>query len=281
MGEQTMSSEHIEVIERICRVLEVSGEGPPRLADLAAAANLSPTYLHRLFKRATGVTPRQYADACRVGRLKARLREGATVTTALYEAGYGASSRLYEQAGAQLGMTPGTYQRGGDRERIGFTITACLLGRLLLAGTERGICALTLADDDATLETALAAEFPRAELVRQDEPLRAWAEEVCSRLAGTAPHAALPLDVRGTAFQRRVWEELCAIPAGQTRTYRQVAERIGRPNAARAVARACATNPVSVLIPCHRVVRGDGGLGGYRWGLARKQALLAREGGSS
>ncbi len=277
MGERSLSAEHLEVIERTCRLLEASGEGPPRLAELATAANLSPTYLHRLFKRATGVTPRQYADACRVGRLKARLREGATVTTALYEAGYGASSRLYEQAGGQLGMTPGTYQRGGPRERIGFTIIACPLGRLLLAGTERGVCALTLADDDATLEDALHAEFPRAELVRQDEPLRAWAEEVCARLAGSAPHAGLPLDVRGTAFQRRVWEELCAIPAGQTRTYGEVAERIGRPTAARAVARACATNPVSVLIPCHRVIRGDGALGGYRWGLARKEALLAQE----
>jgi AraC family transcriptional regulator of adaptative response/methylated-DNA-[protein]-cysteine methyltransferase len=280
MGEQQLSAEHLEVIERTCRLLETSGEGPPRLADLAAAADLSPTYLHRLFKKATGVTPRQYADACRVGRLKARLREGATVTTALYEAGYGASSRLYEQAGAQLGMTPGTYQRGGPRERIAYTLTACPLGRLLLAGTERGICALTLADEDAILEAALRNEFPRAELVRQDEPLRAWAEEVCARLGGSPPHAGLPLNVRGTAFQRRVWEELCTIPAGQTRTYGEVAERIGRPTAARAVARACATNPVSVLIPCHRVVRGDGALGGYRWGLARKEALLAQETGA-
>lgn len=186
--------------------------------------------------------------------------------TASYEIAHGVDTRL---------------RRRGVRERIGYTLTTCVLGRLLLAGTRRGICALTLGDEDADLEAALRAVFPQAELVHEDESLRAWAEEVSARLTGSAADVDLPLDMRGTAFQQRVWEELRAIPSGQTRTYAEVAERIGRPSAVRAVARACATNPVSVLVPCHRVIRTDGGLGGYRWGLERKEALLARETGSA
>jgi AraC family transcriptional regulator of adaptative response/methylated-DNA-[protein]-cysteine methyltransferase len=174
-------------------------------------------------------------------------------------------------------MTPGDYRRGGRGVRVGWTVVGCALGRLLLAATPRGACLVALGDDDAALAAALRDELPQAELTRDDDGLAAWAASLAGQVEGLQPRLAVPLDVRGTAFQKSVWRELCAIPHGQTRTYREVARRLGRPTAARAVARACATNPVSVLVPCHRVVREDGGLGGYRWGVGRKQALLARE----
>ncbi len=267
---------HIELVRRTCRHIEANLEGPLTLAALGEHAGLSPGHLQRLFKRVTGISPRQYADACRLGVLKARLKDRRTVTMALYEAGYGSSSRLYERASAPLGMTPATYRRGGRHTAIRYTTADCPLGRLLLAGTDRGICALYLGDRDGPLEAALAREFPAAER-RREAGLGEWLAELLAHLEGRRPHLELPLDVQATAFQWRVWQELRAIPYGSTRTYTQIAERLGRPTAARAVARACATNPVSVVIPCHRVVRGDGSLGGYRWGLARKQALLDRQ----
>jgi AraC family transcriptional regulator of adaptative response/methylated-DNA-[protein]-cysteine methyltransferase len=270
----------VEVVRRACRLLEAHAEGPLSLAELGADAGLSPAHLQRVFKRVTGISPRQYADACRLGRLKARLKEKKTVTTALHEAGYGSSSRLYERAAEQMGMTPATYRRGGREVAIAYTVADCPLGRLLLAGTDKGVCAVYLGDAGDALAEELRREFPAAELRRDDEALAAWAEAVCVYLRGQQPHLELPLDVRATAFQWRVWQELRKIPAGSTRTYRQVAEALGMPSAARAVARACATNPVSVVVPCHRVVRGDGGLGGYRWGPHRKQALLDREKGA-
>src|SRR5262245_25661041 len=226
-----------------------------------------------------GISPRQYADACRLGRLKARLRETDTVTTAMYQAGYGSSSRLYERAAAQLGMTPGGYRRGGKGMSIRYTITDSPLGRLLLAGTDRGVSALYLGDGDAELEAALKREYPAAVVRREDGGLGPWLKAVLDHLGGGLPHLDLPLDVQATAFQWRVWQELRKIPYGSTRTYTQVAAALGRPTAVRAVARACATNPVSVVIPCHRVVRGDGDLAGYRWGVARKKKLLAQEQG--
>jgi AraC family transcriptional regulator of adaptative response/methylated-DNA-[protein]-cysteine methyltransferase len=267
----------VELVRRTCRFIAANLEGPLTLADLGAEADLSPAHLQRVFKRITGISPRQYADACRLGVLKARLRQRRTVTMAMYEAGYGSSSRLYERASAQLGMTPGAYRKGGQAVAIRYTLTDCPLGRLLLAATERGVCAVYLGDEDRALVAELGREFPAADLGRQDETLRPWLDELVQHLSGGQPHLDLPLDVRATAFQWRVWQELRKIPAGSTRTYRQVAEALGAPRAARAVARACATNPVSVVIPCHRVVRGDGSLGGYRWGLRRKQALLERE----
>jgi AraC family transcriptional regulator of adaptative response/methylated-DNA-[protein]-cysteine methyltransferase len=197
----------------------------------------------------------------------------------MYEAGFGSSSRLYERASTHLGMTPGTYRRGGPAVAIRYTITDCALGRLLLAGTERGVCAVSLGDDDAALEAFLGGEFPAAEVCRDDENLQPWVEAVVRHLAGRQPHLDLPLDVRATAFQWRVWQELRAIPYGSTRTYSQVAEAIEQPTAVRAVARACATNPVAVVVPCHRVIRRDGDLGGYRWGLKRKEAMLKKERG--
>jgi AraC family transcriptional regulator of adaptative response/methylated-DNA-[protein]-cysteine methyltransferase len=271
------SDPHIEIIRGTCRHIETHLEMPLTLDVLGEQAGLSSFHLQRTFKRIVGITPRQYADACRLGVLKTRLKERRTVTMAMLEAGYGSSSRLYERASAQLGMTPGTYQRGGAAMQIHYTVAACPLGRLLLAGTERGICAVYLGDDDGKLADELSREFPAAEVRRDDENLKAWVNELVNHLSGQQPHLDLPLDVRATAFQWRVWQELQAIPYGSTRSYSEIARALGRPTAARAVARACATNPVSIVVPCHRVVREDGGLGGYRWGLDRKQALLDHE----
>lgn len=268
---------HLALVRRVCRHIEANLEETLTLTALGAAVGLSPAHLQRTFKRVMGISPRQYVDACRLGRLKSRLRQRRTVTMALYEAGYGSSSRLYERAAGQLGMTPATYQRGGKSTCIRYTTADCPLGRLLLAATERGVCAVCLGDEDAPLEARLKAEYPAAALSREDDSLREWVEQVQEHLRGRQPDLALPLDIRATAFQWRVWEELRKIPYGSTRSYKQVAEALGQPTAARAVARACATNPVCLLIPCHRVVRGDGDLGGYYWGLERKKALLEQE----
>jgi AraC family transcriptional regulator of adaptative response/methylated-DNA-[protein]-cysteine methyltransferase len=274
---QEPTDPQVELVRSACRYIEANLESPLTLAALGGHVGVSPSHLQRLFKRVTGVSPRQYADARRLGRLKACLKEGRTVTMALYEAGYGSSSRLYERASSQLGMTPATYRRGGRDMRIRYTVADCPLGRLLLAGTDRGVCAVFLGDADGPLETALAGEYPAAEIGREDAVLKPWVEALVDHLRGQQPHLDLPLDVQATAFQWRVWQELRAIPYGSTRSYGEIARALGRPTAVRAVARACATNPVSVVIPCHRAVRSDGGLGGYRWGLERKRKLLAQE----
>jgi AraC family transcriptional regulator of adaptative response/methylated-DNA-[protein]-cysteine methyltransferase len=224
-----------------------------------------------------GITPRQYADAQRMRRLKSQLRKGDDVTTALYDAGFGSSSRLYERAPSQLGMTPATYRQGGTGMRVNYTIVDSPLGRLLVGATDRGISAVYLGESDVRLEGALKKEYPRAEIRRDRNGLEGWVSKILEHLRGREPNLDLPTDVQATAFQRRVWEELRRIPYGTTRTYSQVARAIGQPAAVRAVARACATNPVSVVVPCHRVVRGDGKLAGYRWGVERKQALLEHE----
>jgi AraC family transcriptional regulator of adaptative response/methylated-DNA-[protein]-cysteine methyltransferase len=268
---------HVALVRRACRHIEANLETPLTLAALGAHVDLSPPHFQRVFKRVTGVTPRQYADACRLGRLKDRLRARPTVAAALYEAGYGSSSRVYERAADQLGMTPGTYQKGGPRTAIRYTLVDCALGRLLLAATERGICAVSLGNADAELEAFLRAEFPAASVARDDAELRDWVGQIVRHLAGAQPHLDLPVDVRATAFQWRVWQELCKIPYGATRSYREIAAALGQPTATRAVARACATNPIAIVVPCHRVVRGDGALAGYRWGVGRKKALLERE----
>lgn len=275
--EATSADPQAEVVKRVCRYIEADLEIPLTLAALSAQVGLSPHYLQRIFKRVMGITPRQYVDARRLSWLKARLRKGQGVTRALYEAGYGSSSRLYERAPGQLGMSPATYRRGGSGMHIGYAIADCPLGRLLVAATERGICAVSLGDSHAALEAALLKEFPHAEVHRDQANLKQWVSALLRHLNGRQPNLNLPLDVQATAFQWRVWQELRAIPYGSTRSYNEIARAVGHPKAVRAVARACATNPVAMVIPCQRVVRQDGNLGGYRWGLERKHALLAQE----
>jgi AraC family transcriptional regulator of adaptative response/methylated-DNA-[protein]-cysteine methyltransferase len=266
------------LIQRVCRELEENSEEAIHLGALAARVGLGPHQLERKFRRAVGITPRQYADAARLRRLKRRLRKGGTtVTEALYEAGYGSSSRLYEQSNAQLGMTPAAYRGGGRGMEITYTVSASPMGRLLVATTPRGISAVYLGDRDATLASALRREYPNAEIRPGGREAANWVRTIVRYLDGGDPSLDLPIDVQATAFQRRVWEALRRIPCGTTRTYGEIARAMGRPTAARAVARACATNPVSLVIPCHRVIRNDGGMGGYRWGVERKQALLAQE----
>ena len=266
-------------VEAACAHIRANPDPPPSLAELAGLVGYSPGHFQRVFKKATGVSPKQFADACRVERLRANLKRPTTVTAAMLDAGYGSSSRLYERAADHLGMTPGAYRRGGPRARVRYTVGRCDLGRVLLAATDQGVCGLSLGDSEGELEAWVRDEFPAAEIERADGELSGWLRAVLDHLAGELPDPALPLDVRGTAFQRRVWEELRRIPAGETRTYTQVAAAVGAPAAVRAVARACATNPVSVLTPCHRVVGVDGSMRGYRWGVGRKQKLLEREAG--
>lgn len=264
-------------IARVCRLIEERAGERVRLADLSAAAGVSSYHLQRMFKRTLGVSPRQYAEALKASALKARLKGGSPVAEATYEAGYGSSSRVYEKADRQLGMTPATYGRGGKGMRIAYGCAQSSLGRVLIAATDRGISAVYLGDDDRALEKALHEEYPAAETRRYDAALGPWLASVLKVVEGEKPHADLPLDVLATAFQWRVWQALREIPLGETRSYSEVARAIGEPKAARAVARACATNRVSVVIPCHRVVASDGSTSGYRWGVERKKELLKRE----
>src|ERR1700676_3845438 len=272
-------SSQSQLISSVCHAIETDTgtDRPADLGRLAAAAGLSAQHLQRTFRQAMGITPRQYADAIRVARLKSNLRKGTDVTTALYETGYGSPSRLYEKSDAQLGMTPATYRQGGQGMQISYTITDCSLGRVLVAATGRGISAVYLGDNDEPLAAALRKEYPQAEIRHSSEEHSQWVRAIVRHLAGSQPQLDLPTDVAATAFQRRVWGALRAIPFGTTRTYSEVARSLGRPTATRAVARACATNPISIVVPCHRVVRTDGSLGGYRWGLHRKQLLLEQE----
>jgi len=280
-ADQAAADPAVEAVRQVCRLIEMAAEGPPTLTALGGQVGLSPAHLQRTFKRVLGITPRQYADACRLGRLKAELREGADVTGALYGAGYGSSSRLYERAPAQLGMTPATYRRGGGGMTIGYTIVDSPRGRLLVAATDRGVCAVSLGDADADLEAALRQEYPAATIRRAGRTLGPAVQAILRHLRGETAAIDLPLDVQATAFQWQVWEALRAIPYGSTRTYREIAASLGRPQAARAVGRACASNPVSLLVPCHRAVGTDGSLTGYRWGVDRKRALLAQEAASA
>jgi AraC family transcriptional regulator of adaptative response/methylated-DNA-[protein]-cysteine methyltransferase len=267
----------VEMIKRACRRIEEQTESRLSLATLSAELRVSPSHLQRTFKRVTGVTPRQYAVTHRVNQFKSRVREGEGVVDAMYNAGYGSSSRLYEQADAELGMTPAVYRRGGAGMRITYAIVGCALGRLLVAATERGLCAVRLGDTDDELERTLLAEFHAAEIHKDTAALDEWLKAILRHIDGEQTALDLPLDVQATAFQRRVWEELRRIPYGSVRSYGEVARAIGNEKAVRAVARACATNPVALVTPCHRVIREDGQLGGYRWGLERKQKLLTQE----
>jgi AraC family transcriptional regulator of adaptative response/methylated-DNA-[protein]-cysteine methyltransferase len=265
-------------VVELCRTIEQDPDRSAKLVALAQQVGTSTHRLHRAFRRVLGITPRQFADALRLRRLKGRLQRGDDVTTALYDAGYGSASRLYERANAQLGMTPATYGKGGRGMDIAYTIENCALGKVLVAATSRGVSAVYLGGEDQPLERALKAEYPNAALRRDANSLGPWVRAIVNHLGrGGERRLELPIDVEATAFQRRVWEELQKIPYGTTRTYTQVARAMGRPTAVRAVARACATNPVSIVVPCHRVIREDGALAGYRWGLERKKALLEHE----
>lgn len=265
-----------EVVARACRIIADSEEAPT-LEILSAAVGLSPFHFHRMFRMVMGLTPKAYINAERAKKMRGELASGASVTAAIYGAGYGSSSRFYEHAGARLGMSASTYQTGGAGVEIRFAVGHCSLGPILVAATSRGICAIEFADDPNALVRALQDRFPKAELIGADRAFERLVAQVVGAVEAPEKAAALPLDVRGTAFQERVWQALRAIPAGQTATYAEIAGRIGQPRATRAVAQACAANPAALAIPCHRVVRADGGLGGYRWGVERKDALLRRE----
>jgi AraC family transcriptional regulator of adaptative response/methylated-DNA-[protein]-cysteine methyltransferase len=262
-------------VAQALRLIETS-ETLPRLNELAKEIGFSPAHLQRVFKRQTGLSPRQYAAELRQQRFRSDLRRSPTVTDAVYEAGFGSTRAAYERAGERLGMRPSAFRQGGRGERITYTFAESEIGPMLVAATERGICAVYLGTRDE-LAQQLTREFPAAELVEDEAAMGARVQDVVEAVASGAG-SGLVLDAHGSEFQQQVWAALRQIPAGETRTYRQVAEAIGRPEAARAVARACATNPLALLTPCHRVVRADGGLGGYRWGVERKRALLQREG---
>lgn len=262
---------------QVCRLIESEHDERTTLARLGQAVGLSPYHLQRVFKRYLGVTPRQYAEALRMKGFRQTVRAGASITEALYQAGYGSSSRLYERAADELGMTPGAYRSGAASRTIRYSISDCPLGLLLVAATDKGVCAVAMGDNREQLISGLREEFPAAVLQPDPERLRAGVKALLDYMRGSAPNPELPLDVQGTAFQRQVWNELRRIPLGQTISYQELAARLGRPTGARAVAGACARNSVAMLIPCHRVVRNGGALAGYRWGLARKRELLARE----
>lgn len=269
---------HAALVAQACRRIE-AGEQPSSLQDLARQAGLSPFHFHRVFKAATGLTPKAYADAHRAQAIRARLANaGSSVTDAIFDAGFNANSRFYEKADAILGMKPTQYRAGGLDARIELALGQCSLGAILVARSARGICAISLGDDADALLRELQDRFPRAEMVGGDVAFEQLVAQVVGLVEQPGIGHDLPLDVRGTAFQQRVWQALRQIPAGETATYARIAEAIGVPRSVRAVAGACAANTLAVAIPCHRVVRSNGALSGYRWGVERKQELLLREG---
>jgi AraC family transcriptional regulator of adaptative response/methylated-DNA-[protein]-cysteine methyltransferase len=275
-NERGLAGEHADAVARACRLIE-RAESLPSLDALAGAAGMSRFHFHRVFKTTTGLTPKAYAAAHRARRVRNELARSRTVTDAIYDAGFNSSGRFYATSGQVLGMTPTDFRAGGAGSSIRFAVGECSLGSILVAATERGVCAILLGDDPDRLVRELQDRFPKAELLGGDKKF----ERVVARVVGFIERPALglglPLDVRGTAFQQRVWQALRQIPAGATTSYRDLAERLGMPRAVRAVAHACASNTIAVAIPCHRVVRTNGALAGYRWGIERKRALLARE----
>jgi AraC family transcriptional regulator, regulatory protein of adaptative response / methylated-DNA-[protein]-cysteine methyltransferase len=267
----------LDEVKAVCRYIEQHLDEPLTLDRLGKEFHQSPFQLQRRFKTVLGITPREYADSCRLRALKGNLRAGNSVTRAMYDAGYGSSSRLYERTASQLGMTPDKYRRGAIASSIRYTCADSPLGRMLVAATERGICSIQFGRSDGELIEGLKREFPFAARKSDDHGLKSWVDALLEHMRGKNPDSSLPIDIRATAFQRQVWTYLQSIPFGATKSYGQVAKAIGRPSAVRAVARACATNPVPLVIPCHRVVRGDGSMGGYRWGIERKRTLLEME----
>lgn len=273
---QAVDAPHAAAIAKACRVIEAA-ETPPSLAELAAGAHLSPHHFHRLFKAAVGVTPKAYAEALRAARMRAHLAGAASVTEAIYDAGFNSGGRFYERSSEVLGMTPTRYRRGGEATAIRFAIGQCSLGAILVAATDIGVCAILLGDDPQGLARDLQDRFPRAEIIGADAAFERMVAKVVAVVEKPAAGLDLPLDIRGTAFQRRVWAALRELKAGETASYAEIARRIGAPAAVRAVAGACAANKLAIAVPCHRVVRTDGDLSGYAWGVERKQALIARE----
>ncbi len=267
---------HIKLVESICKYIS-SQPSPPPLAELSDQYNLSHFHLQRIFKRVLGVTPKQYAEQQRHERLKKELKSNKSVTNALYQSGYGSSAALYTKAVSKLGMTPNNYKTGAQDLIIYYSISNSPLGKLLVASTNKGICMVSLSDEEQLLIDALNQEFPKAIISKDNKYLYEQVKIILQYIKGQEPHCELPLDVRGTAFQKRVWNELKKIDYGTTCSYEQIAKRIGKPKAIRAVANACANNPTSLVVPCHRVVRKDGSLGGYRWNLKRKKALIKME----
>ncbi len=266
----------VEAIRRACEQI-ASAEEAPSLADLAAGVGLSPYHFHRVFKKIAGVTPKAFAAETRARRAAENLATAGTVTEAIYDAGFNSSSRFYETSAARLGMTPTALRRGGEGERIRFAVGESFLGAVLVAATDKGVCAIMLGDDPDALARALQDRFPRAEFIGGDETFERTVAAVVGLVEAPGQNLDLPLDIRGTAFQQKVWQALRAIPPGKTASYAEIAKAVGRPKAVRAVAQACAANPLAVAIPCHRVVRTDGDLSGYRWGVERKRKLLDRE----
>lgn len=270
------SAPHNQLVAAACRHIEAS-DGVPELGELAAQAGLSPWHFHRVFKAVTGLTPRSYATARRAEKVREQLLQGKSVTETLYASGFNSSGRFYEAADGMLGMTPAAFREGGSNASIHFALAQCSLGAVLVACSERGVCAILLGDEPQALLDDLQRRFPKATLVGADADFEAIVAKVLGFIEAPRAGLDLPLDIRGTAFQQRVWQALARIEPGTTASYAEVAASIGAPNAVRAVAGACAANALAVAVPCHRVVRTDGGLSGYRWGVERKRELLARE----
>lgn len=278
-NERPLAERHAEVVAAACRAIEAAVE-PPDLDALARAAGMSRFHFHRVFKRVTGVTPRAYIAGHRGERVREALQTSRTVTDAIYDAGFNSSGRFYAASSELLGMAPSAFRRGGGGETIRFAVGECSLGSILVAATEKGICTILLGDEPGSLVRELEDRFPKAELAGGEPEFESLVARVVGLVEAPALGHDLPLDIRGTAFQQRVWQALRELPAGETASYGGIAAAVGSPKASRAVASACAANPLAVAIPCHRVVRSDGALGGYRWGVERKQALLAREASS-
>ena len=275
-GQPSLAEAHVALVAELCRFIASAPESPS-LEQLARRAKLSPHHLHRVFKSVTGLTPRAYASEARAERVRRALAAGNSVTRALYGAGFGSAGRFYEQSDRVLGMAPSAYRAGGASERICFGTSPCSLGTVLVASSARGVCAILLGDAPGALVADLKRRFPRAELDAGDAAFQSLVADVLACVEGRGEGLALPLDLRGTAFQSRVWQALREIPSGQSESYGALAARVGSPRSVRAVASACAANALAVVVPCHRVLRGNGALSGYRWGIERKRALLARE----
>lgn len=275
--QEATRSLHVELIDRICKYVEDNLSRKLTLSTLSSYAGISPFHLQRTFKRVVGISPRQYIEARRLAKMKRSLRNGETVARALYRSGFSSRSRLYEKVPSRFGVNPGTLRRGGLGLRIDYTIVDCPLGRLLVGSTERGICAVCMGNTDTAVKAALSEDYPSADLHRNDEGMHKWVAAFMDYFAGQPFSLNLPVDVQATAFQWRVWKEIQSIPYGHTTTYSKIANIMDTPHASRAVARACATNPVSLVVPCHRVIGKDGELHGYRWGKKRKETLLMLE----